>query len=251
MWKMYDEMIQGIPENLSAKRVVAGNFWTVVESELGAGVAGTVKEITRPPIARFKLEGAPLKQVAELAKSWNMIEASIGVAAINAYYNTPEIAAQNGVLFSEGDQRLNDPYIAYQRYARNKKVACIGSNSSVVDALLKEVAEVITIGEDKGAFPYAAAEYLLPEQELIYLPCYVETTKELPKYLKLCSNGLTVICGPSITMSPTLFEYGAFDLSGLVVLDTEMAMESACGTGIKMMFTAGRKASLRKDIVTV
>ena len=246
MWELYDELIAGIPETLHVKRCVAGSFWTVVESEMGAGVAGTVRGMTRPPLGRFRLEGAPLKQAAELARSWNLIEAGIGVAAINAYYNTPEIAAKTGTLFADGDDRLNDPYIVYRNYARGRRVACIGSESTVVDSLLKDVAEVSMFGEQPGAYPLAAAEYLLPEQDLVYLPCYYETTKELPRFLTLCRNTVAVVCGPSITMAPPLLACGAFDLSGLVVTDPDMAFESACGTVVKKMFAAGKKASLRR-----
>ena len=205
--------------------------------------------MTRPPVGRFRLEGAPLRQTCELAKSWNLIEAGIGVAAINAYYNTPEIAAKNGVRFAEGDERLNDPYIAYRNFARGKKVACIGSDSTVVDSLLKDVAEVSMFGEQFGAFPLSAADYLLPEQDLIYLPCYFETTKELPRYLALCRERVVIVCGPSITMAPSLLVQGAFDLAGLVVTDADMAFESACGTAVKKMFASGKKASLRRGDV--
>ena len=252
MWELYEKLIEGIPEELHVRRAVSGSFWTAVESEFGVGVSGTVKTMTRPPLGRFRLEGAPLKQVAELAKSWNLVEASIGVAAINAFYNTPEIARQNGVRFAEGDERLNDPYIAYRNFARGKKVGCIGSDSTVVDSLLKDVAEVTMFGEQFGAFPLAAADFLLPEQDLIYLPCYFETTKELPRYLALCREKVVIVCGPSITMSPELLKYGAFDLAGLVITDADMAFESACGTAVKKMFAAGKKASLRRaDVKTL
>ena len=246
---MYDELIDGIPKQISVKRYVSGNFWTVVESDLGVGVAGTARIITRPPVARFAVARAPLKQVAELAKSWNLVEASIGVAALNSYYNAPEIAYENGTLFSEGDDRLNDPYIAYRNYARGRRVACLGHDSTPIDSLLKDVAEVAMFGEQTGAYPLAAVDYLFPEFDLIYLPCYSEVIKSLPHYLELGKNSTVVICGPSITMSPTLFKYGAFDMAGLVITDPETAFESACGTAIKKMFAAGKKASLRKESI--
>ena len=67
MWELYDKLIAGVPEELHVKRAVAGSFWTAVESELGVGVSGTAKSMTRPPLARFTLEGAPLRQVAALS----------------------------------------------------------------------------------------------------------------------------------------------------------------------------------------
>lgn len=247
MWEMYNQLIAGIPEQLTVKRYVSGNFWTVVESDIGVGVAGTARIVTRPPTGRFPIAGASLKQVAELAKSWNLVEASIGVAALNSYYNAPEIAYENGTLFSEGDDRLNDPYIAYRNFARGKRVACLGHDSTPIDSLLKDVAEVAMFGEQTGAYPLSAVDYLLPEYDLVYLPCYSEVIKTLPHYLQLTKDHVAVICGPSITMSPVLFQYGAFDMAGLVITDPETAFESACGTGIKKMFAAGKKASLRKE----
>lgn len=250
MWELYDGLIAGIPEDLHVRRAVAGNFWTAVESEVGVGVAGTVRTVSRPPLARFALEGASLRRVAELSRSWNLVEASLGVAALNAYYNTPETAKANGMLFDAGDDRLNDPYIAYRNYARGKRVACIGSDSTTVESLLKDVAEVSLFGEEYGSYPLQAADYLLPQQDLVYLPCYAETTKALPHLLDLCRDTVAVVCGPSITMSPLLFEYGAFDLAGLVITDADMAFESACGTAVKKMFAAGKKASLRRGPVS-
>ena len=58
-----------------------------------------------------------------------------------------------------------------------------------------------------------------------------------------------IVCGPSITMAPSLLVQGAFDLAGLVVTDADMAFESACGTAVKKMFASGKKASLRRDDV--
>ena len=249
MWELYDELLAGIPEDLHVKAAVSGSFWTVVESELGVGVAGTAKSMTRPAMNREPLVGMPLKRAAELAKSWNLVEASLGVAAMNAYYNTPEIAAKNGVLFAEGDDRLNDPYIAYRKYARDKKAACIGSHSTMVDSMLKDVAEVSLLGEALGEYPLSAADYLLPQQDLVYLPCYAEITKELPRYLELSKDAVAIICGPSVSMSPILFRYGAFDMAGLVITDRDRAFESACGTAVKLMFAAGKKAALRKKPV--
>ena len=248
MFSLYDELINSIPSDLKVVRAAAGNFWTAVESELGVGVAGTVNEMSRPMTAHFKYEGAELKKLAELSKSWNYVEASIGVAAINAYYNSPSVAEKNGVLFSQGDERLNDPYIAYRNYARDKKAGYIGHHQSkMVDSMLGDVAQLSYFGEGKGEYPMAAADYLLPEQDIIFLPCYFETSKDLPRYLKLAEGKLTVICGPSITMSPILFKYGVFDMSGLVISDPDMAFESALGPDAKLMFAAGKKAALRKE----
>lgn len=61
------------------------------------GTAGVVKFDTRPFTHPDDLTGKTLRELAELIKSWNYLEAAVGQAAINAWYNSPEIARQNGV----------------------------------------------------------------------------------------------------------------------------------------------------------
>ena len=97
MWKMYDELIGGIPQDVYVEDVVAGHFWVYVRSNLGAGVSVSAVRANRPFTRPDSMIGKPVREVAERVKSWNLVEASIGLAAINSYYNTPEIARANGV----------------------------------------------------------------------------------------------------------------------------------------------------------
>ena len=63
------------------------------------------------------------RELAELIKSWNYLEAAVGQAAINAWYNSPEIARQNGVDMDQSprEDRMNDPFIMSQREIRGKR----------------------------------------------------------------------------------------------------------------------------------
>jgi hypothetical protein len=94
MWEMYDALIGGIPLDLTADHIFCGYFNTIVANRLGAGSASCSTTHTRLPIASGSLIGKPLREVAGLVKSWNMPEASIGHAAINSYYNSPEICGK-------------------------------------------------------------------------------------------------------------------------------------------------------------
>lgn len=92
---------------------------------LGAprGTAGVVKFDTRPFTHPDDLTGKTLRELAELIKSWNYLEAAVGQAAINAWYNSPEIARQNGVDMDQSprEDRMNDPFIMSQREIRGEK----------------------------------------------------------------------------------------------------------------------------------
>ena len=123
MWEIYDNLINGIPENFVVDDVISGSGSSYVRSGKGSGMAGFRRCETRMPMVTKNLIGAPLREAAACVKSWNFVEASIGVAAINAYYNNPEVARKNGVEFSDSkwvEDRTFDPFIMSQNEIKNK-----------------------------------------------------------------------------------------------------------------------------------
>ena len=88
MWEIYDRLIARIPDDVFAEEMVCGTTWTAVRSSLGTvGLAMTTPVQTRPSIG-CEIVGKSLRDVALLIKSWNFIDAGIGMAAINAWYNS-------------------------------------------------------------------------------------------------------------------------------------------------------------------
>ena len=87
-WSLYDELIDAIPSGITVHDYCLGAHWTYIVADCGMGLAKTVRGGGK---GRFKQSpvDVDLKTLAALAKSWNWLEASLGVAAINAYYATP------------------------------------------------------------------------------------------------------------------------------------------------------------------
>lgn len=253
MWTMYDELISGIPENVYVEDVVAGHFWIYVRSSLGVGISVSAVSANRPFTSPTCMIGRPVQEVAERIKSWNLVEASIGLAAINSYYNTPEIARANGVKLlnkNGGEDRLNDPYIAYQNLVAGKKVCGVG-HASYLKALMEKNCELTQIGDDSpGSFPWDAAEAILPEQDFVYLPCVSFATKQIVRWMELCRRDAKVIvCGPSLPMTPMLFDYGIYDLAGYILHEEDCARARAIVAAAEneFLFCVGEKVSLRAD----
>lgn len=108
MWEIYDDLISGIPENLIVDELLSGSGRSYVRSGNGSGIASfRLQNETRTPLFSKNLIGKSLREVATCVKSWNFAEASIGAAAINAYYNNPQVAKKNGVKFSNS-KRVED-----------------------------------------------------------------------------------------------------------------------------------------------
>ena len=250
MWELYDELIDGIPSGLTVLDAAAGYFWVGVQSELGVGVSASARRFFHPFSDRGSMIGRPVREVAERVKSWNMVEASLGLAAINSYYNTPSVAKKSGVpLLSNAhkDDRMNDPYIFYQNAVKGKKVAGVGP-SHTLRVMMGGICHLTVLGDtEPGGYPLDACEYLLPEQDFVFLPCVSAATKQLPRLLELCRNAAVIICGPSIPLSPVLFGYGASDLAGFVVRDEEAdaAMRIIRAAENRSLFSTGEKVSFK------
>ena len=94
-WKLYNRLIEGIPEDIAVRDYCLGTHWSYVEADCGMGVSFTCKGGARRA-CKQDLRGTGLREMAELAKSWCFEEATLGVAARNAYYARKELLDQLG-----------------------------------------------------------------------------------------------------------------------------------------------------------
>ena len=99
-WALYDRLIADVSEDVLVRDLCLGTHWSYVEADCGMGVAFTT---TRGAQRTDKSDwrGRPLRELAELAKSWCFEEATLGVAALNAWYSRPELVVPLGAQVEE------------------------------------------------------------------------------------------------------------------------------------------------------
>lgn len=251
MWKIYDDLINGIPENRTVDELICGKKRSCIRSGNGSGIAAPLKYETRMPMLTKNLIGMPLREVASCVKSWNFVEAAIGVAAINAYYNSPEVARTNGVEFSDKmrvEDRRYDPFIMSQNDVKGKKVAVVG-HFPYIEKLLAPVCDfsIIEREPEDGDFPISSSEYILPECDYVYITCASIVDKTLPRLLELSKNAKRItIVGPGTPLAPVLFNYGVNDLSGFIVKDSHRALRITAGAENVKMHIVGQKVAFKK-----
>jgi len=244
MWEIYDDLINGIPEDFRVDELVCGSDSSFIRSGNGSGM----------PLLTKDLIGAPLAEVAACIKSWNFLEASVGLAAINAYYNNSDVARKNGVDFSDAirvEDRMNDPFITSQNEVKGQKVTVVG-HFPHLESLLEPICDLRIIEWDplEGDYPLPASEYLLPESDYVYLTCTSTLDKTLPRLLELAKNAKKVtMVGPGTPLAPVLFHYGIDVLSGFMIKDNLRAFRIAAGAEKVKIFTAGQKVAFKKEIV--
>ena len=186
-WAIYEALLEGIPEGIRIRSCLLGRSWCVVESE-GSGLAmnyrgGIGEGDIRPPYV-----GRTVAEVAALMKSWSLPDASLGVAALNSVYNSPVRVAS----------WLNKPVEAVKSDTAFDSLldAMTGKNVAVVGHFpgMQAVAErcrltVLERNPQEGDLPDFAAEYVLPEQDFVFITGTALTNKTLPRLLALSIAG--------------------------------------------------------------
>jgi uncharacterized protein (DUF4213/DUF364 family) len=229
MWELYDALIGGIPPEVKAEFFACGATHSIVRADSGGiGISSTLDETRRSAVLAKKDQGMPLRELAECVKSWEFVEAGLGLAAINAWYNSAQRLRALGVNISDRqfvEDRTSDPFIVLQKEIRGKKVSVIG-HFPYIDQLFAPVCNISVIEKFKpedGDYPEQAADYLLPESDYVLIASYTLVEKTLPRYLELSKNAKVTIVGPATPVAPVLREFGVRDLAGFYVRDSEEA----------------------------
>jgi uncharacterized protein (DUF4213/DUF364 family) len=228
-WKLYDKLISGIPENLTVEDYAVGCAWTMVKAGGTSGIALTVRQRAGKSEEFVPIIGLPLRKVAELVKSWNFIDASIGMAAINAYYNAPDRLRSMGLLLEGTEvQKKNDAFSIFGSAVEGKKVSVIGRFPNI-EKQLKPICDLSILERDPqmGDYPDSACEYILEEQDFVFITGMTLTNKTLPRLLELIRPDAQVcMVGPSVPLSDVLFSYGVNHLSGFCAMEDQRVAEA-------------------------
>lgn len=254
MWKLYDELIESIPADIVVEDYNVAHNWTTVCAGGNLGVSLTVPSSGLPRTQPDPVAGMALRDVAALAKSWNFIEASLGVAALNAYYNTWDRAAAfpgfvkpastGGDLASRTEKNA---FFAFADELAGKKVAVIGHFPHIEKAVAP-ICELSILERfpSPGDYPDSACEYILPEQDYVFITGMTFMNKTLPRLLQICQKPRVSLVGPSVPLSPLLWGYGADNLSGFVCTEPEKVEGIARMGHQQEIFKGGRMVSINR-----
>jgi uncharacterized protein (DUF4213/DUF364 family) len=229
VWDIYDALIEGIPPGVKAEFFACGVAHCIVRADSGGvGFGSTLSETFRPRALPNKEFGMPLRDLAQCVKSWEFYEAGLGLAAINAWYNSYDNLRALGIKISDKqfvEDRSSDPLIVLQNEIRGKAVTVIG-HFPYIDKLFAPICDLSVIEKfnpSDGDFPDQAADYLLPESDYVLIASYAFVEKTLPRYLELSRGAAVTILGPATPVTPVLHGFGARDLAGFYIKDGDAA----------------------------
>ncbi len=243
MWQIYDQLIDGIPKDLYVEDCVGAMSWTLVKSK-NTGIAMTYTENHKETELFGNMKRMPLKDLAKYIKSWNFNEAMFALAAINSYYNTEEKVISLKGTFSN-NSKDDDAFIAYKEQLRGKNVAVIGHfpHLDPIDSICK-----LSILERNplfvglyGDLPDTACEYILGDQDFVFITGTTIANKTLPRLLQLSKNAKVILVGPSVSLAPSLFEHGVDVLASTIVINEEKCWQIVKEGGCLSLFDNGTK----------
>lgn len=222
-WGLYKRLVEGVPEGIAVKDILIGNHWVIVEAESGFGMAmivsgGMGKYNLYPNALHMQL-----RDLAAQSASWNFLEASVGVAALNAWYSTPENAAAVGMKVEESGS--NDGFELYRRLCTGKRV-CVVGHFPLIERLADECKlSILERNPQQGDYPDPACEYIVSQQDFLFCTGITLTNKTMPRLLQLSNRPgtSTILVGPSVVPSPVLYDYGVDCMAGSVINDPERA----------------------------
>jgi uncharacterized protein (DUF4213/DUF364 family) len=214
-----DDLLASLTGDAPVQEVRTCVHWTAVVSK-HCGLASSIHGESQPHGHQSvrgvgSLHQRTAKQLAQLARSENLLEASIGVAAINSLLDVDE----------ERCVELNAADWLIER-GQGKRVAIVGSFPFV--SHLREKVGTLWVLErqpSEGELMAEEAGQILPEADVVAITGTALINHTLDDLLDLCRPQSSVmVLGPSTPLSPILFDHGVDVISGTVVVDTDLVL---------------------------
>jgi uncharacterized protein (DUF4213/DUF364 family) len=221
-----DDLLAVLPDG-PVRDVRIGAFWTAVVVEgkgrRRCGLASTLREEDHHHDGGAAVRDAgrlterSARELARLARSKSLMEASIGMAAINTLLPGQEAQWMD----------LNAEAVIAQHGA-GKRVALVGHFPFIprlrgcVGTLW--VLEQQPRGED---LPADAASEVIPQADVLAITGTTLINRTFDELMALRRpEALVLVLGPSTPLSPVLFDHGVHLLSGSVVEDVEAVLRA-------------------------
>lgn len=239
---LLDELLETLDTDRPVRDIRQGVFHTAVLAR-HCGLASTLpKDALRqsPPMVAEagRLLDKSAKALAAMVHSDSLMEAAIGMAAINALLTvdtTPMVERNASELILDR--------------GTGKNVAVVGHFPFL--GKVREKARnlwVIEHNPQEGDHAATEAGNLIPQADVVAITGTALTNHTFEGLIALCRPGAFVLMlGDSVPFSPLLFDHGVDALCGTVVDDAEQALCCVSQGGNYRQITGVRRLTLLKD----
>jgi len=208
-----EDIISSITDTHPVKEVYTCTFWTAVISK-HCGLSSTFKE-SHPNHETVrdagKLRQKDILELIQYARSDILLEASIGMAAINSVIDTDESLCI-----------MENAFDAIVRRGTGKNIAVVGHFPWIPK--LRNIAKQLWVIEQRlqpGDLPEEAANDVIPDADVVAITGTSFINHTINNLLKLSKGKYIVVLGPTTPLSPILFDHGVDVISGSQVIDSQ------------------------------
>ena len=185
------------------------------------------------------MTGCIARELAELAHSDSLMEASIGMAAINA------------LLPKQEDQWVDlNAADVIAKHGAGRQVALVG-HFPFIPQLRESVGKlwVLELRPQDEDLPADAATEVIPQADVLAITGTTLINRIFEGLMALRRpDALVLVLGPSTPLSPTLFDHGAHLLSGSVVEDIDSVLRAmAQGANFRQVHRQGVRLVTMKN----
>ena len=239
-----EDLLASLPqESIGLRDVRVGPFWTLVWTELGAGLASTQRDAHTPHgHSLIRWAGDVLdhsaKELAGLLKAKSPMEAALGMATVNALLEVDEALLTDRNASAEIMQR-----------GSGKRVVIIG-HFPFIPKVRRAVGhlDVLELDPKAGEISSAAAAEVIPQADVVAITGTSLVNKTFDELIQHCRpDSFVLVLGPTSPLSPVLFDYGVDLVAGTQVIDPSLAMTVAGQGAIFRQMRGVRLVTMAKD----
>ena len=248
--ELYEALIESIPAQVRVLAAIRGRWQSYAETEEGAGLAsllipGKIPYTDTREYSRWI--GRPLRDLAALIRGGEEEQSeAMGCAAINAWFNTRSRMAAAGALLYPPESEEGHVFRTLEPEWAGKTVATVGHFHG--GEVLRSIKALWVFEKEPqpGDYPEEMEDALLPTADAVVITGMALTNGTLPRLLELCAGKRVALSGPSVPMTPLLFDYGVSDLFGTLAWDIPGCRRAVRDGGHKETWPCMGKAVLRK-----
>ena len=217
--KLLHSLLAALPvDPVPVCKVVIGVHWTVVCSK-GCGLGSTLVNCGPHGHSSIRDVGSLHHKTAQELAGWilsdNLLEASIGIAAINSLTEVDEkslVDINASEVIKKNSQGKNLVVVGHFPFV--DRIKHIPNNCWVI--------EKQPFGDD---FPEEAANEYIPQADVVAITGTAFINHTMEHLLSLCRpDALVMVLGSSTPMLPLLFDHGINFLSGSRIIDEDAAI---------------------------
>lgn len=241
--ELYQKILSQVPQDVPVARVQLGLNWSCVEAG-GAGLCFSPQDVPRTLSWPGTLAGRSSQALASWLLSWNPAESAVGLAAVNASINQQSPLLRDSLLLHNSAPGHLRVFEHFRPQLRDANVAVIGRYPGIEQVWTDVHFQCIERRPQAADYPDAAAEWLLPEADWVFITASSIANKTVHNLLTLAKGATVVLMGPSMPWLEVWGDYGVDYLAGVQVMNPQALWQVVAEGGGTRLFADAVQYSL-------